>query len=66
MTWVWRAGRGASQEPRAKAGPGRRLDVISLRPVFQQRLSAPISGIAIINRKYDTFTNEIDLVKLSI
>lgn len=45
---------------------GRRLDEISICPVFQGRFSAPVLAIAIINSKYDTFTNEIDLVKLSI
>lgn len=70
MSPAWRAGRSAAGE---LVGPGRSVEVrgrrlhrISICPVFQGRLSAPIPAIAIINGKYDTFTNEIDLVKLSI
>lgn len=63
--WPRRAmGRG---RPRPRAEPrGPQPHVTSVRPGVPRQLSAPVSGIAITNRRYDTFTNEIDLVKSSI
>lgn len=41
-------------------------NIILIRTVFQGLLSVSIPLLDIINSKYDRYTNEIDLVMLSI
>lgn len=65
LTDDWGAGSGSGRV-RTIEMHDRQPDLISIGPIFQGLSSVPVPALAIINCRYDTFANEIDLVKLSI